>query len=637
MDANDYETKESLAAQLAHALRKVDELERARRRVGISFRRVPESGAQIKRLYAGDFPYLQHIPALSYSLADRHKDEAAASKALSTAIDGNITLIEGDNLPVLAALQLTHKGRVDVIYIDPPYNTGNNDFIYNDARKSSVSDVEGATLEDYEVTLDGKARAVGRDDPERHSLWLSFMEKRLYLAKELLSDTGVIFVSIDDNEQARLKLLMDEVFGEQNFVSNMIWKKKQGGGNDSSNIVAEHEYVITFSKSASFSSLLDTEHAIDAKQYPLADEKGSYSLIRLDKPSLPYLASLDFPIFDYSGTEYLPRVVNGKQSRWRWGKVKVAADSHLLVFKNGGVFTKNYLPTEGIKPKSLLVDTRFGRSETGNDNIKSVLGHDKFSFPKPISLIKHLLRISALPNATVLDFFAGSGTTGHAVAELNKEDGGNRQCILVTHGDENGKNIAEDVTALRMKRVLSGLGWADVKDHDGLNGELNYYKLSFAAQTKNPEDMVSIMQTKFAGFAALQQDVVVLKELTQFQTRNFSLMGSSTKLVVLVKDEDYLLDDSDEFFEVLAQLFAMAAKYEELYGIRKELIVYSPTSDDDDVYDFASHGWFNVPYPLHYLRAHAKLVDKMKKNKTLLPPLTEASEQADATNIEGAK
>ncbi len=368
----------------------------------------------------------------------------------------NHILIEGDNLHALTALTFTHEGRIDVIYIDPPYNTGNKDFKYNDS-------------------------FVDKEDSYRHSKWLSFMSKRLEIAKRLLSDKGVIFISIDDNEQAQLKLLCNEIFYENNFVAELIWKKKQGGGNDSTNFVVEHEYVICYSKNISFLELgLDSNHELDDALYPFRDENNiEYGLVTLDKSSIRFSESLVFEIKDTDGNIYLPRVVKGKQSCWRWSKKKVEEEFNSLVFKNGKVYTKYYRPT-GIVPKSILYETRFGRTESGKDAIKELLGNAIFSYPKPVELVEHFIRLSLKKNKTILDFFAGSGTTLQATIRLNEEDGGGRQCILVTN---NENNICEEVTYERNKRVIQGYTNPKGEQVEGLiNNNLRYYKSEFVGR-----------------------------------------------------------------------------------------------------------------------------------------------------------
>ena len=370
----------------------------------------------------------------------------------------NHILIEGDNLHALTSLCFTHKGKIDVIYIDPPYNTGNKDFKYNDS-------------------------FVDKEDSYRHSKWLSFMNKRLRIAKELLSNKGMIFMSIDDNENAQLKLLCDEVF-PNNFVAQLIWKKKQGGGNDSTNFVVEHEYILAYAKNIENLKLgLDSEHILNDELYPFRDaDDVEYGLVTLDKSSIRFSESLVFEIADKEGNTYLPRIVKGKQSCWRWSKKKVQDEFDDLVFKNGKVYTKYYRP-KGVVPKSILYDTRFGRTESGKDAIKDVLGNIAFSYPKPVELIQHLIRISTMQNDVILDFFAGSGTLLQATMALNVEDGGNRQCILVTN---NENNICEEVTYERNKRVIQGYTNAKGVAVAGLtNNHLRYYKSEFVPSTKN--------------------------------------------------------------------------------------------------------------------------------------------------------
>lgn len=254
---------------------------------------------------------------------------------------------------------------------------------------------------------------------------------RLKVARDLLSDDGVIFISIDDNEVANLKKVCDEVFGEGNFVAQIVWKKKQGGGNDSNFVVAEHEYIIAYSKDNNNLYLgLDKRYKLDDALYPFKDKKGDYGLITLDKTSIQFSPSLVYEIVGPDGIKYLPRIVKGKQSCWRWGKEKVQNEYNDLVFKNGKVYTKYYRP-DGVTPRSLLVDSIYGRTESGNDDIKALFNKNPFSYPKPILLIKHFVAIGTNPDSLILDFFSGSATTAHAVMQLNAEDGGQRRYICV--------------------------------------------------------------------------------------------------------------------------------------------------------------------------------------------------------------
>ena len=340
--------------------------------------------------------------------------------------------IEGDNLEVLKLLQETYLGKIKMIYIDPPYNTG-NDFVYNDEfgmRNEEWDEVSGNYDEDGNQIV-GKLEKNTENNGRFHTDWLNMIYPRLKLAKDLMSDDGVIFISIDDNEIRNLKIICDDVFGEINFIAQLIWKKKQGGGNDSNHIVVEHEYILAYAKNINCLYLgLDKNYKLSDSLYPYSDEKGDYGLITLDKSSIQFSQSLVYEIKDLEGNIYTPRIVNGKQSCWRWSKTKVEKQFDKLVFKNGKVYTKYYRP-DGVTPRSLLIDSIYGRTESGNDDIKSLFENNPFSYPKPVLLLKHLCSIGLNKDSIVLDFFSGSATTAHAVMQLNAEDGGHRKFIMV--------------------------------------------------------------------------------------------------------------------------------------------------------------------------------------------------------------
>jgi adenine-specific DNA-methyltransferase len=352
-------------------------------------------------------------------------------------------LITGDNYPALLNLLVEYKGKIDVIYIDPPYG------------KDSMGEFAETNYEN----------AITRDN------LLSMLYPRLYLAKQLLSDSGVIFCSIDDRNQAYIKCLFDEVFGESNFVANLIWKCKSGGANDSRFFAIDHEYVLVYARNTNnFVLQLDKEAEVSTS-YNLEDEKGrKYALDRLDKQSLGWLESLDFPIIAPDGKIYKVEHKNptNKIARWRWGKETVKERYNELVFKDGYVYTKNY-QKEGAIPRSLLITDRFGRTRTGKTDFSDLFGASIFNNPKPYKLIKYLIQIASNNNTIILDFFAGSGTTGQAVLELNKEDNGNRQFILVTNNektDTTPNGIAIDVTSKRLKRVMTGKCYDGASDFE---------------------------------------------------------------------------------------------------------------------------------------------------------------------------
>ena len=339
-------------------------------------------------------------------------------------------LLKGDNLEVLKHLTNAYYEKVKMIYIDPPYNTGSDGFVYQDDRKFTVPQL--AQLAGVSEEVAQRILSFTQSKSNSHSAWLTFMYPRLYIARQLLKGDGVIFVSIDDNEVAQLRLLMDEVFGEDNFVSEFIWKSKSGGANDSRFFANDHEYILCYAKNTNKITINIDKNATVSTSYNLEDEKGKYGLDRLDKQSLGYLESLDFPIKGTDGIEY--RVVhknpNNKVARWRWSKETVKERYNELIFKDGCVYTKNY-QKEGSIPRSLLIDERFGRTRTGKTDFTSLFEGAYFSAPKPIKLIKYLIEIGSNPNDLILDFFAGSGTTADAVMQLNAKDEGNRRFILV--------------------------------------------------------------------------------------------------------------------------------------------------------------------------------------------------------------
>ena len=376
----------------------------------------------------------------------------------------NHILIEGDNLHALTALTFTHEGKIDVIYIDPPYNTGNKDFKYNDS-------------------------FVDKEDSYRHSKWLSFMAKRLKIAKTLLNEKGVIFISIDDNEHAQLKLLCDEIFGEINFVANVVWRSADSSNNDSKQFSLDHNDTYVYSKTAPwFPNLVDRqEENNEHYKNPDNDPNGPWFSGNVSSPN------------PRKNLQYYVTAPNGNQiafpkNGWRWSEVKMNEfiDTGEVVFSedNTRVIKKTYLKNQkGLAPSTLWIDIE----DTGhNRNAKYELiklfpnkdTSELFSTPKPTKFIAKILKLSTKKEkpALILDFFAGSGTTLHAVMQLNSLDGGHRECILVTN---NENNICEQVTYERNKRVILGYDNTNGTKIAGLTGNnLRYYKCEFVSSIK---------------------------------------------------------------------------------------------------------------------------------------------------------
>lgn len=363
----------------------------------------------------------------------KYAQKTAKELKLNTDLSKNIDttknlLLKGDNLDSLKILKSYYTGKIKCIYIDPPYNTKSDEFIYPDKFNKEETEVLGLV----NLSDDDFARMdFSFKTKKSHNGWLSFMYPRLLLARDLLRDDGVIFISIDDNEQANLKLLCDDVFGEENFVADLIWKSKSGGANDSKFFATDHEYIICYAKNSISFNLKIDKNAEVTTSYNLEDEKGKYALDRLDKQSIRYSSSLDYIIKDNDGNEYKPKhkEPSNPNATWRWGKETVQERYDELVFKDGNVYTKNY-QKDGSIPRSLLTEERFGRTRTGKTDVSNLFAISLFDNPKPAKLISHLISVSTNGNDIILDFFAGSGTTGHAVMQLNAEDGGNRKFIL---------------------------------------------------------------------------------------------------------------------------------------------------------------------------------------------------------------
>lgn len=359
-------------------------------------------------------------------------------------------IIEGDNYHSLAVLNFTHQEAIDLIYIDPPYNTGNDDFIYNDKIKS-----------DY----------VRQDDPFRHSKWVSFMDKRLKLAKNLLKETGVIFISIDDNEQAPLKMLCDEIFGEGNFIGMVVRKRRGSQANLAKNISPIHEYLLIYGKSEQ-TQLNNLLPSIDENTYANSDND-------------PRGAYVTMPCSNKGGARYEVTTPTGKKhlDEWRFKKEtfdKLLEENRIVFPKKGDGKPRYKLFLKEKKESGVIANTWWediSTNQEGTIELKDLFdGNVVFNNPKPVGLIKHILKLATKENSIVLDFMAGSGTTGHAVLEINKEDNGNRQFILCTN---NENNICTDVCYPRIKKVIKGYKNSKKENIEGLGGNLKYYTCSF--------------------------------------------------------------------------------------------------------------------------------------------------------------
>lgn len=382
-------------------------------------------------------------------------------KDIKTNDDDYNIMIEGDNYHALQVLNYTHKGKVDVIYIDPPYNTGNKEgqFVYND-------------------------KFVDKEDGYRHSKWLNFMEKRLELAKNLLTEQGLIFISIDDNEQANLKLLCNKIFGESNFINQFIWKRNSSGKTEKNKFTVNSEYLLLYSNTNSYhlndayKPLADATRAL----YKLDDNdgRGKYRLYPLQKPAAPG------PETTYDYVDNTGKVWKCPAKGWRikYSKLKELENDNRLCLTNKTLSEKAYWNERDSDGKR--IDTLWNdlpENSFASKELTEVIGKNAiFNNPKPTKLIARCLDIVD-KNALVLDFFAGSGTTGQAVLDLNKQDGGNRRFIICTN---NEGNIASEVCYPRIQKVIQGYNKNGNEEFiEGLGGNLKYFKTDFVVNSKN--------------------------------------------------------------------------------------------------------------------------------------------------------
>lgn len=461
----------------------------------------------------------------------------------------NHILIEGDNLPALTTLTYTHKEKIDVIYIDPPYNTGNKDFIYND-------------------------HFVGTDDDYRHSKWLSFMSKRLRIAKTLLSDKGVIFISIDDNEQAQLKMLCDEIFGAGNFVACYLWNKTSTPPALSKKVRRTHEYIVCYTKQngsqQKFVGLVN-----DGGDAPLLNE-GNKEIV-LSFPANYVFTSLPNGIYK-AGRKERVELLNDVEVqggiiksafqlrghfRWTQDTLNNEIGKQCKLIVKSDKFAIRYCRQDErtVAPPNFITqrfyaDTTIDRemgvdtNERAGEELVAILGSKVFDFPKPMSLVKYIIRFLDNKSATILDFFAGSGTTLHATMQLNAEDGGHRQCILITN---NENNICEDVTYERNKRVIQGYTTPKGESVAGLAAnKLRYYRTDFVARESSLTAKKQLM--------LVATDLLCIKESIYTECHTFGNLRLRSSVVRYFADADaqmLIIYNPDAIDTIVAEISRM--------------------------------------------------------------------------------
>lgn len=422
-------------------------------------------------------------------------------------------LLEGDNLHSLYLLEKTHKNCIDVVLIDPPYNTGNKDFIYDD-------------------------NYLNPEDDYKHSKWLSFMEKRLKIVYSLLKDSGMIIIHIDEKEFAQLKLLCDDIFGVSNYIGEFIWKARSGKGGTNSLIAMQHEYILCYAKNIANINFRQDINVIEKEKLENLRQWGQ-GVYRKDRPTMffPILKKGEmFKLpqkeeykriytngvfndtfidnlkekYESEGFDFILPYINDEYGRWRQGfdGVQKLIDNNQLVLtkdRQGRKTIKKIIPAN--KKSTVAIDSMLlehGSASTGTKQIKELFDNKKvFDTTKPLEVEKFLIDLGVYnkPNAIILDCFAGSGTTGHAVVELNKKDGGNRQFILCTN---NEKKICENITYERINKVITGYKYRGNKEHVLYERKLNLKDLSIIDSILR--EIQEIEDNNIDGFESIKRE-----------------------------------------------------------------------------------------------------------------------------------
>ena len=473
--------------------------------------------------------------------------------------------IEAENLEALKILQKSYAGSVKMIYIDPPYNTGNDSFIYPDKFSESreeyarrVGDTDDAGYLKRDGVFQGAWRKNGKDSGHYHSNWLSMMLPRLHLAKTLLREDGVIFISIDDNEQAQLKLLCDEVFGAENFLANLIWQKKYAATNDAKGFSTLHDYIMVYQKGFEFERNLLPRTEAQNKPYKNDDGDGK-GLWRSDNLLVKsFSASAVYPIRNpNTGEEFFPP----QGSSWRASQstMEIWLKENRIFFGKDGLGApqlKRYLNEvqQGRVPTTWWNFEEVGHNDGANKELQSLFNSKApFDTPKPTTLLLQMLKIGSNPNDLILDFFSGSGTTAHAVMQLNAEDGGSRRFICVQLPEETdeksearkaGFNTIAEIAKERIRRA--GRQISDgLQDGSEIDTGFKVFKLAESGfkQWRQPADTDA---ESLQGELSLNIDSVLSETSSENLLYELMLrMGLKLTCKVSFSDGVYFVEDED--------------------------------------------------------------------------------------------
>jgi adenine-specific DNA-methyltransferase len=519
----------------------------------------------------------------------------------------NHILIEGDNLHALTALSFTHEGQIDVIYFDPPYNTGNKSWRYNN-------------------------HYVEKDDSYKHSKFISFLNKRIKIAKRLLTENGIIFCAIDDYEQHNVRHILDEIFGEENRLGSITVVHNPGGRQDEHFFPTAHEYMLVYAKNknlAVIGKLEATEGKL--KQFSQKDNDGNYKLRgfrrsgansrRIDRPKLWYPIflnplSLDLDVNEKPGytIRLEPIDDDGVERVWRWNSSTFIAkkDKYIVVKTIRDKYSIQVKEREddheGEKPKTYWSDPKYS-AVNGTSALKNIFGERKekiFDFPKSPFLLFDALKISSLnPNDTILDFFGGSGTTLQATMNLNEDDGGIRQCILVTN---NENNICEEVTYERNKRIIQGYTNAKGVAVEGLtNNNLRYFKSEFVGREPSLKNKRALTQLA-TELLCIKEDCYTEQKIKIKQAKLFA----NARVTLLILFDDHIIPDAVDLIK------GMDAKQIKVYVFSMGSDPY--TEDFAEVLDKVTL----CALPDAIYKAYQNVLPKKKRTVPLMEEVSEA-------------
>ncbi len=547
-------------------------------------------------------------------------------KQENPSLDDNL-VIHGDNLHVLKALLPKYAGKVKCIYIDPPYNTGNESWKYNDNVNSPV-------------IKEWLGKVVGTDDLEKHDKWLCMMWPRLQLFKELLSDDGVIFVSIDDNEAHNLRIIMNEIFEQQNLIAQITAQTNPRGRSLRQDIARTHEYILVFSKNIEKTGVKEIPKPQKTlSEYKRKDKQGIYRPMRLMNGAIQFFnrktrPNLFFPVYVHPKTghvallrsksnnvEVLPVSSSGEEGCWTWSKDKIQNNPSMIFGekkKTGSwrIYRKDYLPQNGqatTKERSVWLDKSINH-EVGKELLSDIFQKNVFDYPKSHNLIEKCIQLVSDKNAIVLDSFAGSGTTAHAVLDLNKKDGGKRKFILVEC-----ESYANSITAERVRRVISGYKFKGTQKTTLMEKQIN---LSLLKNTKeNLWGKVEEFKKKFKNqYTKIKEEckngVFKLVGIKKTDKKTEGLGGSFTYCTLgrEINEENLIKGKSLPGYKVLSSYVYYIATGQTMNKVKENEDFYIGKSDKNT-------GFFVIYKPsIKFLRSKesALNLDRAKRIKQIL-------------------